>query len=409
MAGSAEACDADNGGLTLPDGFCAAVFHEGVGPARHLTVTPEGVVYVAIAQQPGGSGSSDGVVALRDTDDDNRADVMESFGEHHGTGIEVVGSFLYVSTDTSVIRYPLPAGDAMVPTAPAEVVVAGFPVQRAHASKPLAFDSSGSMWVTVGAPTNACGGQTDRQSGATGLDPCPDYERQAAVWQFDADRTNQTQTDGERYAWGIRNAVAVAYHPAGDGVWVVQHGRDQLNTVDSANFTAEENATRPAEELLRLEEGTAYSWPYCFYDLETNRRVLTPEYGGTGDEVGRCADFPEPVAVYDGHWAPNDLLFYTGDQFPDPYQNGAFIAFHGSWNRGPLPQEGYRVVFQPLSGSAASGEFEIFADGFAGISPIPSPGEAEHRPVGLAQGPDGSLFISDSVQGTIWKVVYPES
>jgi glucose/arabinose dehydrogenase len=403
----ATTCDPENGGLALPAGFCATVFHEGVGPARHLTVRSDGVVYVALGPQPGGSGGSGGgVVALRDTDGDGAADESESFGGHRGTGVEIVGDHLYVSTDTSVIRYPLPQGDALVPTAQPEPIVSGFPVQRAHASKPLAFDGSGSMWVTVGAPSNACGGETDRRQGAIGQDPCPEYERQAGVWRFDANQTGQQQEDGERYAYGIRNAVALAYNPADGQVWIVQHGRDQLNTVDGENFTAEDNATRPAEELLRLEAGTAYSWPYCFYDLQANRRVLSPEYGGTGEEVGRCAEFPDPVAVYGGHWAPNDLLFYTGEQFPERYTNGAFIAFHGSWNRGPLPQEGYQVVFQPLNGATSAGEFEPFADGFAGDTPVPDPGEADHRPVGLAEGPDGSLYISDSVEGRIWKVTY---
>jgi len=404
---STETCDPENGGLTLAEGFCASVFHEGVGPARHLAVRSDGVVYVAIGPQPGGGGGSGGgVVALRDADGDGRAEESESFGDHRGTGIAIVGENLYVSTDTSVLRYRLPAGDALVPTGEPEVIVSGFPVQRTHAAKPITLDGSGSMWVTVGAPSNACGGETDRRPGATGQDPCPEYERQAGVWRFDANQTGQRQEDGERYAYGIRNAVAIAYNPSDQAVWVVQHGRDQLDTVDSESFTPEDNATRPAEELLRLEEGTAYSWPYCFYDLETNRRVLSPEYGGDGEEVGRCDEFPDPVAVFGAHWAPNDMLFYTGSQFPERYRNGVFIAFHGSWNRAPLPQDGYRVVFQPLSGGAAAGEYETFADGFAGVDPIPGPGEVAHRPVGLAEGPDGSLYISDSVEGRIWRITY---
>src|SRR5208283_6083805 len=85
-------------------------------------------------------------------------------------------------------------------------------------------------------------------------------------------------------------------------------------------------------------------------------------------------------------------------------RGGAFIAFHGSWNRAPYPQEGYNVVFQPLADGKPSGKFVVFADGFAGA--IKEPGAAAHRPAGLAVGPDGALYISDDAHGTIWRVVY---
>ncbi len=104
--------------------------------------------------------------------------------------------------------------------------------------------------------------------------------------------------------------------------------------------------------------------------------------------------------------APDGLLFYTGKMFPEKYRNGAFIAFHGSWNRAPLNQKGYFVVFVPFSNGKPSGKYEVFASGFAGKANITSPAQAAHRPCGLAQGPDGALYVSDDVKGTIWKIVY---
>ena len=101
-----------------------------------------------------------------------------------------------------------------------------------------------------------------------------------------------------------------------------------------------------------------------------------------------------------------NLMFYTGTQFPQKYRGGAFIAFHGSWNRTP-EQAGYNVTFQPIAGGKASGAFEIFADGFTGkTTPIKAPGEAAARPDGIAQGPDGSLYISEDVRGKVWRVAY---
>jgi glucose/arabinose dehydrogenase len=99
-------------------------------------------------------------------------------------------------------------------------------------------------------------------------------------------------------------------------------------------------------------------------------------------------------------------LFYTGNQFPEKYKNGAFIAFHGSWNRAPEPQAGYCVVFQPFKDGKPDGAWEVFADGFAGTEAQKTPNDALHRPVGLAQGPDGSLYVTDDQGGSIYKITY---
>ena len=98
------------------------------------------------------------------------------------------------------------------------------------------------------------------------------------------------------------------------------------------------------------------------------------------------------------------MVRYDQKQFPARYRNGVFIAFHGSWDRAPYTQGGYNVVFQPLQGDRASGNCEVFADGFAGQDE--SPGGAAHRPSGLAVGPDGSLYVSDDIHGRIYRIVY---
>jgi glucose/arabinose dehydrogenase len=177
-----------------------------------------------------------------------------------------------------------------------------------------------------------------------------------------------------------------------------------LSALWSEHFTEEENAEKPAEEFVRIEEGDDFGWPYCYFDPTSNSKVLAPEYGGDGSAVGRCADKADPLVVFPAHWAPNDLEFYTGSQFPEEYRGGAFVAFHGSWNRAPMAQAGYNIAFVPFLGDGPRDGWDLFAEGFAGEDV--SPRGADHRPVGLAQGPDGSLFISDSQIGTIWKVIY---
>ncbi len=159
-----------------------------------------------------------------------------------------------------------------------------------------------------------------------------------------------------------------------------------------------------AEELVSPTAGADFGWPMCFYDGFQKKLVLAPEYGGDGRKTGICATKKPPIATFPAHWAPNDVLIYGGTQFPAAYRGGAFIAFHGSWNRAPAPQAGYNIAFQPLANGRAAGRYIVFADGFAGAKR--DPGGAEHRPAGLAVAPDGALFVSDDVSGRIWRIAY---
>jgi glucose/arabinose dehydrogenase len=398
MAGATPACDPDNGGITLPAGFCALVAIDATGAARHLTVAPNGDVYVALQ----GAGEKGGVVALRDTNGDGKFETKEHFGSTSVTGIGLRNGYLYIATPTSVERYKMTAGQ-LTPSGQPEVIVAGLPGERQHGDKGLTFDGRGSLYLNVGAPSNACQ-MKDRTAKSPGQDPCPILEKHGGIWKFDENKLNQKQEDGVRFATGLRQMPAVTWH---DGaVYVAMNNRDQLDVMWPGMFTAQENAERPSEPLYRAVEGSDFGWPYCFFDYGQQKFLTNPEYGGDGKSSDRCAKFTPPVASFPAHWAPVDITFYTGSQFPAHYKNGAFIAFHGSWNRAPLQQEGYNVTFQPFSKDKASGKFEVFASGFPGQGQLMQPNKAIARPDGVAQGPDGSLYITDSQKGKIWRVMY---
>jgi glucose/arabinose dehydrogenase len=257
------------------------------------------------------------------------------------------------------------------------------------------------LYVNVGSETNACQ-VADRQAGSKGHDPCTELETRAGIWRFDAGKTGQRFSPQARFATGIRNAVALTRGPDG-ALWAAQHGRDQLTQNWPALFTEQQSAELPAEELMRVTEGSDFGWPYCYYDGQQKKLVLAPEYGGDGKEVGRCAGKAEPAMAFPGHWAPNALLFLQGASLPAKYREGALIAFHGSWNRAPLPQQGFKVVFVPFTGGRPAGTFETFAE-------IPAPAadstsrEGRFRPSGLAQGPDGAIYLTDDARGAVWRV-----
>ena len=399
QARTAPACAADNGGLQLPAGFCALVVAETTGPARHLAVAPNGDIYVALRNAPNAPG---GILALRDTNGDGQADVREKFGDSGGTGIVLHDGHVYLSRDDAVVRFPVKTGELM-PAGPVQVVVSGFPDQRVHPTKSLAFDNQGGLYVSVGLRANSC--TEPDQAKAAGLNPCTYFEDGGGVWRFDANRTGQNfAKDGRRFSTGLRQTNSLTWNAVAGALYLMQHGRNGLNRWTEF-YTAEQNAENPSEELQRVDQGSDYGFPYCYHDPRQNVRVLAPEYGGDGRKAGDCAKYPMPVAAFPAHWAPNDMIFHTGMQFGDRYRGGALIAFHGSGSRSPLQQGGYKVVFQPMRDGKAAGQYETFADGFAGKPAVMTREEAAARPMGLAEGPDGSLYVVDSVRGKLWRIL----
>jgi glucose/arabinose dehydrogenase len=343
-----------------------------------------------------------GAVALRDANNDGKFEVVERFGSGSTTGIAIRNGYVYLAHPQVIERFKLTEG-RLKPTGAAETIVTGLPMDRQHEDKGIAFDGRGGLYINVGAPSNACQ-SPDRRPGVKGVDPCPILEKHAGIWKFDENKLNQTHDQGTRFATGLRQMPAITWHD--DALFIAMNNRDQLDVFWPSLFTPKDNAERPSEPLYRAVQGSNFGWPYCYYDYITKMLVLNPEYGGDGKTVGRCSSFTPPLVAFPAHWAPVDVKFYTGAQFPARYRNGAFIAFHGSWNRSPEPQAGYNVTFQPFVSGKPAGPFEVFAQGFTGKETLLNPGDAVARPDGIAQAPDGTLYIGDSQRGKIWRVVY---
>ncbi|MDQ2765896.1 MAG: PQQ-dependent sugar dehydrogenase, partial [Gemmatimonadota bacterium] len=403
------------GGLTLPAGFCATIFADSLGHVRHLVVAANGDVY---ANTWSGKYYDDGttppspfVVALRDANHDGRAEMIKRFGDSlanggaGGTGIALYKGGLFVESKDRIVRYTMDS--AFTPSGAPTTIVGGLPLSGDHPMHPFVIDSAGQLFMDVGSKTNSCQAK-NRTLKSPGLSPCTELETRAGIWSYDANKTGQTYSPAGRYATGIRNAVGIAIDPTGH-LFATQHGRDQLGDNWAGLYTPQQGADLPAEELLKIEKGGDYGWPTCYFDSTQKKLVLAPEYGGDGGKkIGDCDKKIEPAKFFPAHWAPDALVFYNGTQFPPQYKGGAFIAFHGSWNRAPRPQEGYRVVFVSFASGSHQGEFETFANDFAG-TPTPQPTTAKYRPSGLAVAPDGSLYVSDDAHGRIWHITYKSS
>ncbi|MEO6187278.1 MAG: PQQ-dependent sugar dehydrogenase [Ginsengibacter sp.] len=384
--------------ITLPSGFFAGVFADSLGSVRHMAYNTNGDLYVKLE----GIKNGHGILILKDENKDGVADSVSGFGTYGGTGISIGDGYLYASSNDNIYRYKLDA-NGNADTASQEMIVEGLVNKGQHAAKAITLDGAGNIYVNVGAPSNSCQ-VDDRQPGSPGMFPCPILDSAASVWQFSTSKPNQHYADGVRYCTGIRNIMALDWNSEAKDLYAVMHGRDDLDRLFPNLYTEDQRVNLPAEEMLLIKKGDDFGWPYCYYDGQQKLKVQSPEYGGDGKKIGDCGMKKTPIYAFPAHWGPNDLLFYTGDQFPEKYKHGAFIAFHGSWNRAPQEQAGYSVVFLPFKDGMSSADYEVFASGFAGAKKTPN--EAAHRPTGLAQGSDGSLYISDDQHGRIWKVSY---
>ena len=385
--------------LKTPQGFHTQIIADGLGAARHLAVARQGLLYVKLAKLKNGKG----IIVLEDNGD-GKPYKETGFGNYTGTGITVKDGWLYTSSNTDIYRYRINEHGEVMDTAHAQRIVTGLLDRHEHNSKSIVLDNNGNIYVNIGAYSNACQLQ-DRVKGSPGMNPCPILDSAGGIWQFRADKDNQNYGEGIRYATGLRNVVGLDWNRQLDQLFVMQHGRDQLFQLDPDLFDAKKSAELPAETMYALKKGDNAGWPYVYYDPFQKKKILAPEYGGNGQKTAG-ENAVDPIAAFPAHMAPDGLLFYAGNMFPEKYRNGAFIAFHGSWNRAPEKQKGYFVAFQPFKDGKPDGDWEIFADNFAGTGDIASPSQAQHRPCGLAQGPDGALYVSDDVKGTIYRITY---
>ncbi|HJT42922.1 MAG TPA: hypothetical protein VJ750_05410 [Rhizomicrobium sp.] len=394
---------AEPDGLILSEGFHASVVAENLGPIRHMAVRKNGDIYVSLRR--GRDAPPRGIIALRLGPDHKAVQTQTFSGVDQGTGIRIYKDKLYAAAGTGIYRFTFD-GDALVPTAAPEIIVDGLTVTN----HPIAFDGRGNLYVSIdgGGGVINCPDPKNQEAKPVGLKPCPLLAFRGGIWRFSDNKLGQTLKDGDHFATGMRNSSALDWRH-GDGLYLGMHGRDGTSK-GWPEFVSQADDDAIPDEVFRITKGTDMGWPYTYWDANRKIRLGAPEYGGDGKTAITDSKYAKPVAVfYPLRPAVLDMVFYYGAQFPRSYRGGAFFAMHGGNDPTPVAggRNGYNVMFVPFTNGKA-GTPVAFAEGFAGPAPK-NIKTAPHRPVGVAVGPDGALFVADSVKGKIWRISYGET
>jgi glucose/arabinose dehydrogenase len=374
--------------LKLPAGFSSQVVFDGLPGARHMAVNAKGGIYIKLSKLKDGAG----IIYIVPSGNDGKYTQKAAFGNYPGTGIAIKDGYLYASSNDDVFRYKLDKNGEVIDTGKPEKIIAGLVNRNRDNAKSIALDNKGNIYVNVGSYIGSC--LIDPKS-RIAPQPCPLLDSVGGIWQFKAGKTKQGYAEAVHFATGFKHVVGLDWNSKSNSLFIMQHGRDQLNDLYPALYTAEQNSMIPAETMYEVRKGADGGWPYVYYDQFQKKQILSPEYGGDGKKEGTHPALAPKVA-FPAHLAPNGMLFYTGKSFPSKYRNGAFVAFHGN---SPELKKGYFVGFVPFDGSRPAGDWEVFADNF-------TTSKEQHKPCGLAQSANGDVFVSDDAKGNIYLISY---
>lgn len=380
--------------ITVPAGFAITIVADSLGPVRHLAVNKKGDLYVKLGSLKDGKG----IYYLTDTNQDGYFEKKIAFCSYPGTGILIKNNTLYASSNSGVFSYALNEKGQVIDTAKPQTIVKGLVDRRLDNSKSLAVDDQNNLYVTIGSYNEEC----RMPNSGEGIPSCPLLDSVGGIWKFKTNLLNQSYANSVRYATGLKNVVGMSWNKNTRSLFVMMHGRGAFDDKFPQYYTPKQSAELPAETMYELFQGADAGWPFVYYDQFKKKKMLCPEYGGDGKKSVE-GKYINPIASFPAHLGPNDLLFYTGSQFPAKYHNGAFIVFHG---KSPQLKKGYMVAFVPFKNGKPSGEWEIFADNFAGVALDQQKAAILQRPMGIAQGPDGSIYVADDLKGTIYKIMY---
>ena len=341
------------GTITLPPGWDIKAYATGLGAARFMGVRPsDGTMFVADAQGR--------LLVLGDGNGAEARVKVFASNLNQPSSVAFWQDWIYVGETNEIVRFRAP-NDALAPQGAREVVVSNLPSGGQHWTRTVAFGPDGKLYVAVGSSCNVC-----KEEDA----------RRAAISVYDPDGKN-----GRIFATGLRNAVGITWQPDTGQMWATVNGRDNIGD------------DIPPDDLRTVNDGTFYGWPYCYSGKTPN-----PEYRDMAAE--KCKETPPNARSLPAHVAALGLTFGDKLNAPQPYKDSLYIAYHGSWNRST--KVGYKIVRVPFINGQA-GQAEDFAVGWLpGTSD--KTGTVWGRPVGVAVGKDGALYVTDDSTGVMYRI-----
>lgn len=356
----------ENAQLHVPRGFIVQVWASGFSRPRFLLQGAKGEILLSDSGK-GVTGiaspysrASDGSVYVFPEGDPAQRKVLIR-GLNRPYGLALWQNYLYVGQADSIKRYLYDPDTLTVGPGQEVISLAGF--NQGHWTRSLLFDREGKkLYVGIGSGANV----------ETGEDP-----RRAAINRYNPDGSGH-----ELFATGTRNPIGLNWYPDTDALWATVQERDELGDDLVPDY------------FTHIEEGAFYGWPYSYIGRHLDPRI-------EDQRPGLVAKAKVPDVLLPAHVAVLDFVFYTGKMFPSEYQLGAFLAFHGSWNRSR--RGGYEVAFIPFSNAQPSGTPRDFMTGWM---LAPDRKQVWGRPVAVFQMTDGSLLVTDDGAGTIWRVAY---
>lgn len=346
--------------LALPDGFSIGVFADKLENARMMDIADDGTVY--LTRRENGD-----VLMLRDTNGDGKADRRQVVAQKEQMhGIELDGDRVYLVTVKEVMVADRRRDGTL---GPLRTIVDDLPDGGQHPNRMVVKGPDGKLYITVGSTCNACDETNDEN--ATVVVMNPDGSGRAI------------------YASGLRNTIGYGLQPTSGQIFGFDHGIDWLGDNEQH------------EEFNRIEAGQRYGWPYVYALSRFNPQDVPPG-GQTFSEW--AASSREPIGLYTPHAAPMQMAFYTGNKFPKNYNGDAFVAMRGSWNRNP--PSGFEVARVDFENGRPVG-IKPFLTGFLmKDASSPTGWGAMGRLAGMAEGPDGALYLSDDTNGIIYRITY---
>jgi glucose/arabinose dehydrogenase len=346
-----------------PGGFTVSRFADSLESPRWIYVADNGDIFLAQADREGKKGNN--ILLFRDANKDGVPESKTVYISklNQPFGMLVIGNKFYVGNTDALLEFPYDPKATSI-TAAGKALVS-LPTGR-HWTRNIISNAAGNkIYIAVGSGSNVAENGFDKEV------------RRATILEVNTDGS------GERvYASGLRNPVGMAWN--GNVLWTAVNERDELGDDLVPDY------------LTSVKEGGFYGWPYSYFGQHVDPRIK---------DADKRPDLVQQAIVPDvalgSHTAALGLAFYKGSSFPSSYQNGAFVAEHGSWNRAKFA--GYKVVFVPFAGGKPSGEPQDFLTGF-----IADEGKSEvyGRPVGVAVLADGSLLVTDDGGGVIWRISY---